>query len=238
MRPSPLIVALDVADLADAERLARRLSGEVGFFKVGLELYSRYGPSAVDRIRSHGPVFLDLKLHDIPTTVGRAARQLAPLGVGMVSVHASGGAAMVAAAVEGLAEGAVVAPIVLAVTVLTNLGDDDLAAMGLPPAAQQASRLARLALDAGAAGLVCAAPHLSAVRALVGPDPVVVTPGVRPAGTSADEHAHPVTPQEALAAGADFIVVGRPITAAADPVEAARRLLATGDGDDPERRSA
>ncbi|MFN2555987.1 MAG: orotidine-5'-phosphate decarboxylase [Nitriliruptorales bacterium] len=225
--PGPLIVALDVAELAEAERLAGRLSGEVGYFKVGLELFSRYGPLAVERIRGYGPVFLDLKLHDIPATVARAARQLGPLGIGMLTVHASGGGRMVSAAVEGLADGGVVAPIVLAVTVLTSLQDGDLAALGLSHASQQASRLARLALDAGAGGVVCAPRDVSPIRAQLGPKPVVVTPGVRPVGTSTDDHAYPVTPQQALAAGADFIVVGRPITAAADPVQAARSILAT-----------
>lgn len=229
-RARPLIVALDVSELSVAEQLARRLAREVGFFKVGLELFSRYGPVAVERIGWHGKVFLDLKLHDIPATVRRAARQLGPLRLAMLSVHASGGPSMVAAAVEGLEEGGVdpgAGSRVVAVTVLTSLGDSELAALDLPPAPQQASRLARLAIDAGAGGVVCPPRHLPAVRAAIGPDPVVVTPGVRPVSMSRDDHAHPVTPVEAVAGGADFIVVGRPVTAAADPVTAARSILAT-----------
>ncbi|MDP8961028.1 MAG: orotidine-5'-phosphate decarboxylase [Actinomycetota bacterium] len=223
------MVALDVADLAIAEQLARRLAGAVGFFKVGLELFSRYGPLAVERIGWHGQVFLDLKLHDIPATVGRSARQLGPLRVAMLSVHASGGPAMVKAAVEGLAEGGVdpgARSLVVAVTVLTSLEDGDLATLGLPAAPEQAPRLARVAIGAGAAGVVCAPRHLSAVRAEVGSEPVVVTPGVRPASVSRDDHAHAATPEEAVAGGADFIVVGRPVTAADDPVKAARSILA------------
>lgn len=231
MRPftRPLIVALDVADLAVAEQLARRLAGEVGLFKVGLELFSRHGPVAVERIRAYGPVFLDLKLHDIPTVIGRAARQLGPLGVAMLTVHATGGGAMIEAAVEGLAAGTppgVAPPLLLAVTVLTSLADDDLDRLGLLPIREQVPRLARLAIAAGAGGIVCAPRDLGLVRSVVGPRPVLVTPGVRPAGSACDDHLRAATPEQAIAAGADFIVVGRPVTAAADPVTAVRTILA------------
>jgi orotidine-5'-phosphate decarboxylase len=217
-----LVVALDVPTLDEAAGLARALAGEVGWFKVGLELFASHGPAAVEAVRAHGPVFLDLKLHDIPTTVERAARRLAALGAGLVTVHAGGGAAMVGAAVAGLGD----AGRVLAVTVLTSLSDDDLASVNAPPAATQVPALARLATQAGAPGLVCAPRDLSAVRAAVGRDVLLVTPGIRPAGGDVDDHARATTPAQAVQDGADLLVVGRPITRADDPVAAARAIAA------------
>lgn len=218
-----IAVALDVPTLDEADGLAARLAGHVGVFKVGLELFAAHGPAAVERIAAHGPVFLDLKLHDIPNTVGRAASRLADLGVAYLTVHAAGGAAMVEAAVEGLGNGGSV----LGVTVLTSLGDHDLEAVGLPPAAEAVPRLARLATQAGAPGVVCAAPDLGRVRGAVPGDAIVVTPGIRPAGTGADDQARVATPGRAVADGASLIVVGRPITRAADPVAAAEAMAAT-----------
>jgi orotidine-5'-phosphate decarboxylase len=223
---NPLIVALDVPTLDEAEDLARALSGEVGHLKVGLELFGAHGPEAVRRIAAHAPVFLDLKLHDIPTTVGRAARVLGGLGVQMLTVHATGAGPMVAAAVEGLAAGGSPDALVLAVTVLTSMSDDDLASVAQPGAQEQVPRLARVATAAGAQGLVCAPRDLTAVRAAVGPDTVLVTPGVRPAGGGTDDHARAATPAEATAAGADHLVVGRPVTRATDPVADARAIVA------------
>jgi orotidine-5'-phosphate decarboxylase len=225
---NPLIVALDVPTLDEAEDLARRLEGQVGYLKVGLELFGAHGPDAVARIRRHAPVMLDLQLHDIPTTVGRAARRLGALGVALLTVHASGGADMVAAAVEGLAAGTPASngpARVLAVTVLTSMSDDDLASVGMPSASEQVPALAKLAVDAGAPGLVCAPRDLDAVRDIVGTDPLLVTPGVRPAGSDDDDHARAATPRDALARGADLLVVGRPVTRADDPAAAARSIL-------------
>ena len=218
-----IVVALDVPTLAEAEELARQLVGAVGWFKVGLELFAVHGPAAVEAIRAHGPVFLDLKLHDIPTTVERSAARIADLGVGLVTVHAGGGAPMVAAAVRGLGD----AGEVLAVTVLTSTSDEELAAIGLAPAATQVPRLARLATEAGAPGLVCAPRDLAAVRAAVGPGIRLVTPGVRAAGAGSDDHARSATPTAAVAAGADLLVVGRPITRAEDPAAAAAAIAAS-----------
>jgi orotidine-5'-phosphate decarboxylase len=215
-----IIVALDVPTLDEAETLARQLTGAVGWFKVGLELFTAHGPAAVAAIRAHGPVMLDLKLHDIPTTVERAAARVADLGVGLLTVHASGGAAMVEAAVRGLGGDGEV----LAVTVLTSMSDDELAAIGAPPAAEQVPALARLAVDAGAPGLVCAPPDLAAVRDAVGAAVRLVTPGVRPTGSSADDQTRIATPASAVASGADLLVVGRPITRAEDPAAAARAI--------------
>jgi orotidine-5'-phosphate decarboxylase len=227
--PAPherLIVALDVPTLAEAEELASSLVGAVGWFKVGLELFAAHGPAAVRAIAAHGPVFLDVKLHDIPTTVERAAARIADLGVGLVTVHAGGGPAMVAAAVRGLGDAAEV----LAVTVLTSTSDAELAALGQDPAAVQVPRLARLAVDAGAPGLVCAPRDLTAVRAAVGGSPRLVTPGIRPAEAGTDDHARAATPARAVADGADLLVVGRPITRADDPVAAAEAVAAAMGG--------
>jgi orotidine-5'-phosphate decarboxylase len=212
-----LVVALDVPTLDEAVALARDLAGAVGWFKVGLELFAAHGPAAVAAIREHGPVFLDVKLHDIPTTVERAARRIATLGVGLVTVHAGGGVAMVRAAVEGLGDRGRV----LAVTVLTSMSDEDLASVNAPAAATQVPALAALATRAGAPGLVCAPRDLVAVRAVVGPDVLLVTPGIRPGGGAVDDHARAATPRQALRDGADLLVVGRPITRADDPVAAA-----------------
>jgi len=212
-----VIVALDVPTLGEAEELASRLTGHVGWFKVGLELFGAEGPEAVRRIGNHGPVFLDLKLHDIPTTVQRAAARLGWLGAGLLTVHAMGGPAMVAAAVDGLGDRGRI----LAVTVLTSMSDEDLRATNQPPAARQVPALATMAVEAGAPGLVCAPRDLAAVRSAVGADPLLVTPGIRPEGSGDDDHARSATPAMALSEGADLVVVGRPITHAADPVEAA-----------------
>lgn len=218
-----IVVALDVPTLAAAETLARQLTGAVGWFKVGLELFAAHGPEAVEAIRAHGPVFLDVKLHDIPTTVERAAARIADLGVGLVTIHAGGGAPMVEAAVRGLGD----AGEVLAVTVLTSTSDEELADIGMAPAATQVPKLARLATGAGAPGLVCAPRDLTAVRTAVGPAIRLVTPGVRPAGAGTDDHARAATPAEAVAAGADLLVVGRPITRADDPRAAAAQIAAS-----------
>lgn len=230
MSINPVIVALDVPDLEQAVNLARNLRGEVGHFKVGLELFGSFGPDAVRRVAEYGPVFLDLKLHDIPTTVNRAARQLGRLGVSMLTVHALGGPAMIEAAVEGLAEGAKgqggPTPMVLAVTVLTSMTDGDLAAVNLPSATEQVPLLAKMAATAGAPGLVCAAPDITALRGAVGDDVTLVTPGIRPAGSAKDDQARAATPAEAIAMGANHLVIGRPITRATDPVEAARAIVA------------
>jgi orotidine-5'-phosphate decarboxylase len=217
-----IVVALDVPTLVEADQLASRLAGAVGWFKVGLELFAAHGPAAVEAIRSHGPVFLDLKLHDIPTTVERAASRVADLGVGLLTVHASGGPAMVESAVRGLGTGGEV----LAVTVLTSMSDADLVAVGAPPAAQQVPALARLAVGAGAPGLVCAPTDLTAVRAAVGASTRLVTPGVRPAGSAADDQARVATPAQAVLDGADLLVIGRPITRAEDPAAAAAAIAA------------
>jgi orotidine-5'-phosphate decarboxylase len=217
---NPLIVAADLSDSEAAAELARRLVGLVGFVKVGLELFSAGGPEAVEAVLAHVPVFLDLKLHDIPNTVERASRNVGRLGAGLLTVHALGGIDMVRAAVKGAAAGAAEAglepPAVIAVTVLSSLGGEGLAS----PAS-----LAFEALSAGAAGAVVSGDDVGLVRRAVGPDALLVVPGIRPGGQPANDHARVLTPGEAMERGADYVVVGRPITGSPDPASAARGVL-------------
>lgn len=205
----------------------------VGVVKVGLSLFVEHGPDAVRAFRERGAsVFLDLKLHDIPNTVELAAARAGALGVSYLTVHACGGEAMLQAAVRGASRGAAqaghAAPVVLAVTVLTSMSEAALASTGVVaglPA--QASRLAALALEAGVGGLVCSAHEVASLRAQVGAGPVLCTPGLRPAGADAGDQARVATPRAALEAGADLLVIGRPIYEAADPPAAARAIAAS-----------
>jgi orotidine-5'-phosphate decarboxylase len=222
-RPAePLIVALDTSDLDAAERLARSLSGQVGILKVGLELFTAHGAAAVERVRTASPVFLDLKLHDIPTTVERAARNCARLGVAMMTVHALGGEAMVRAAVRGARQGSedadVEEPMVLAVTVLSSLSE---AAMASP------ASLAFEAHAAGAMGAIVSGDDVPVVREVMGEDFCLVVPGIRPVESNGDDQLRVLTPREAIEAGADYLVVGRPITRASDPAAVARSIAST-----------
>ena len=228
MSPSgaPVAVALDAADLETAVSWAAALAPVVSTMKVGLELYLRSGAPGVTRIRDVAgdcALFLDLKLHDIPNTVAGAARSVAHLAPDYLTVHASGGPAMVAAAAEALP-----GTRITAVTVLTSMSEADLDAIGMRgPALDAAVRLARLAVAAGARAIVCSPQEVAAIRAAVPADITLITPGVRPAtgeGSATADQSRVATPQAALAAGADLLVIGRPITAAADPGEAAQRL--------------
>ncbi|MGH9166569.1 MAG: orotidine-5'-phosphate decarboxylase [Acidimicrobiia bacterium] len=225
---NPILLALDVESAERAVRLAKAVAPHVGGFKVGLELLMGPGPATVAALGALGkPVFADAKLHDIPTTVGRAAYQLGRLGTRWVSVHGAGGRAMLEAGEEGLAEGAGGRPAgLLAITVLTSLSASHLADAGLPSPGKLTARLARLAGEAGCEGVVCSPRELRVV-ADVAPGLRRVTPGIRPAGTNADDQARTATPGEALRHGADLLVVGRAITGARDPVEAAAELART-----------
>jgi orotidine-5'-phosphate decarboxylase len=217
-----ICAALDFPALAEAEAFARTLAPHVGMLKVGLELFAAEGPAAVRAIAALGrPVFLDLKLHDIPNTVEGAARSAARSGASLLTVHAAGGRAMVAAAVKGAGPGVRV----LGVTVLTSIDAATLAEVGLAGSPEEAVlRLARIAIEAGAGGLVCSPQEVKAVRAAVGPEPLLVVPGIRPPGAAAGDQARIATPAAAVADGADVIVVGRPLREAADPVAAARGI--------------
>jgi len=222
---APIAVALDAPDLETAARWAALVTPHVTTVKVGLELYLRYGPEAVASVRgaSGVQVFLDLKLHDIPATVAGAARAVARLRPAQLTVHAAAGPAAISAAAEA-APGARI----VAVTVLTSLSEADLSRVGLAgPVSDAARRLAVLAVEAGARGVVCSPQEVAAVRAEVGDDILLVTPGVRPAGAEANDQARVATPEEALRSGADLLVIGRPITGAADPGAAAAAIGAS-----------
>ncbi|HEY2442394.1 MAG TPA: orotidine-5'-phosphate decarboxylase [Streptosporangiaceae bacterium] len=223
--PAPIAVALDAPNLEIASLWAGLVTPHVSTVKIGLELYLRYGPEVVASIRgaSGVQIFLDLKLHDIPATVAGAARAVARLRPQLLTVHAAGGAAMIRAAVEA-APGVPVA----AVTVLTSLCGEDLERVGVPGGTTDwVLRLASLAVEAGASGLVCAPQEVAAVRAEVGPGVTLITPGVRPAGSAVHDQARVATPEDALAAGADLLVIGRAITGAPDPGAAAAAIAAS-----------
>ena len=222
-----LIVALDVSSLAEAHRIVDLLGQSVQTFKVGKQLFTAEGPQAVrDLVRAGRKVFLDLKYHDIPNTVGAAVREAASLDVSMITVHASGGGKMLRAAVEA-ARDINPAVKVLAVTVLTSLTDNDLEKMGVRGRVEdQVLRLAAMAIANGCQGIVASAHEASALRNELGQEFVIVTPGVRPPGTGHGDQARVVTPEEAIASGATHIVVGRPITEAADPAAEAKAILA------------
>lgn len=223
---NPVIVALDMGSAEEAVRLARRVEPHVGAFKVGLGLLHGSGPGIVSALVDLGkPVFADAKLHDIPTQVGAAARSLGRLGVRWVTAHVSGGEAMLRAAVEGLAETSGGYAGILGVTVLTSLDEADLGAIGLASTpGKLVSRMSRLARDAGCEGAVCSPQELTVVGS-VAPELIRVTPGVRPAGAATGDQRRVMTPAEAIARGADWLVVGRPITAAPDPLAAAASLV-------------
>ncbi len=221
-----LIAALDTADVAVARGWAEALAPHCGLFKLGLEFFAAHGGAGVRRATA-APVFLDLKLHDIPNTVAGAVRAVLPLGARMLTLHAAGGSAMIAAAREAAEAAGEARPILLAVTVLTSLDADALAATGVAGGVRrQVLRLARMAMAAGADGLVCAPPEVAMLRDALGTGPVLVVPGVRPAGVAAGDQARTATPREVARAGADWLVVGRPITRAADPAAAAARIAA------------
>ena len=221
-----LVVALDVPTAVAARKIVAAVGDSVSAFKVGMQLYTAEGPPIVRELVSSGRrVFLDLKYHDIPNTVGAAVREAAKLGVSMLTVHASGGSKMLRAASEAAQK---VNPdlLVLAVTVLTSLDDADLGTLGVRGGVvDQVLRLAALALANGCQGVVSSAHECTALRQEFGRDFAIVTPGVRPAGSGADDQARVVTPAEAIAAGASHIVVGRPITDASDPGAEARAIL-------------
>ena len=203
-----------------------RLEGVCQWFKVGLELFTAAGPAVVETLVARGhSVFLDLKFHDIPNTVAGAVRSAAALGVRMMNVHASGGPAMLAAARAAL-EGVANPPQLLAVTVLTSMDAAQLKAAGVGRApAEQVKLLAKMGLKAGIRGFVCSPQEVAALRALTGPEGVLVVPGIRPAGAEAGDQKRMATPADALRAGASYLVVGRPITQAPDPAEAAEAIL-------------
>lgn len=217
-----LIVALDVSSATEARDLVHRIGDEAGLYKVGLQLFTAEGPAFVRELVSSGrKVFLDLKFHDIPNTVGQAVRQAADLGASMLTIHGTGGTAMLKAAAEAAA-GRVT---LLAVTVLTSMNDEDLQQVGVAGRVlDQALRIASLARSAGFGGVVASPREAAQLRRSLGEGFAIVTPGVRPAGAALNDQQRVATPGEAIASGATHVVVGRPITHAADPAEAARAI--------------
>jgi len=223
---SRLIVALDVPDRDAAIQAVERLSGHVGFFKVGLEIFTREGPRLVQEIQGRGEkVFLDLKLHDIPNTVAGAVRSACKLGVQMLTVHASGGPKMLAAASRE-ARSASSPPLLLAVTALTSLSEADINGLGIPgPVEEWVERLAAAARDSGIPGIVASNSELPMLQRKFGNALQYVIPGIRPAGAATQDQSRTATPAEAIRAGANFIVVGRPIMQAPDPAQAADEIV-------------
>lgn len=223
--PNPVFVALDTPDLSRALAVARAVKPHVGGLKVGLEFISAHGPDGIRKVVDTGlPVFADTKFHDIPNTVAGAARVIGMLGVSMFNVHASGGEAMMRAAAVAIAD-IHPRPLLIAVTVLTSLDDVVLASVGQQsPAVAQVERLAVLTRASGLDGVVCSAHELAAVRKSCGRDFLTVVPGIRPAGGDLADQRRVMTPAQARAAGADILVIGRPITGAPDPAAAARAI--------------
>ena len=220
-----LMVALDVPELETALTLVDRLGDQVEWYKVGKQLFTHYGPKVLEELRTRGrKVFLDMKFHDIPNTVAQAIRSAALIGADIINVHASGGPAMLAAAAEA---GRETGKTVIAVTVLTSMDAEQLAAIGIQATpAKQVLRLARLTQEAGLPGVVCSALELPMLRREFGADFLTLVPGIRPAGAAAGDQKRIMTPVQAAAAGASYIIVGRPIVAAPDPAAAAQAVLA------------
>lgn len=227
-RRERLIVALDVSTAAAAQKIVAAVGASASIYKIGMQLYTAEGPQIVrDLVGSGRKVFLDLKFHDIPNTVASAVREAAELGVHMLTVHGSGGGKMLQAAAEAAKSTAGNAPIVLAVTVLTSMDQNDLNSVGVSgKVAEQVVRLARTAIQSGCGGVVASVQEAALLCKELGGDFAIVTPGIRPAGAAVGDQARVATPAEAMAAGATHIVVGRPITGAEDPGRAAQAVVA------------
>ncbi|WP_119303547.1 orotidine-5'-phosphate decarboxylase [Dongia deserti] len=227
-----ILVALDTTEVAVAAGWARATRDSVAGVKLGLEFFNARGPAGVAEVAALGaPLFLDLKFHDIPNTVAGAVRAVAPLRPMILNLHASGGAAMMKAARDAARDAAArlgsTPPKLIGVTVLTSLSDEDLAQVGQhASASDQVRRLAALTKECGLDGVVCSPHEIAVLRRDLGPDFLLVTPGVRPAWAAAGDQKRVMEPRQAMEAGADYLVVGRPITGAADPAEAARRIQA------------
>ena len=230
MDRNPILAAIDQPDLAAARRLAASLAGAVGGIKLGLEFFAANGPDAARETAFGANLFLDLKLHDIPNTVAGAVRAVAPLAPLLLTIHAAGGPAMMRAAADAASAAASGRRRMklVGVTVLTSLDEDDIAKVGQRgPVADQVKRLALLARDSGLDGVVCSPHEVAMLRAACGKDFILVVPGIRPAGAATGDQKRVMTPHDAIVAGADYLVIGRPITAAPDPAEAARAIMAS-----------
>ncbi|MDT3333865.1 orotidine-5'-phosphate decarboxylase [Shewanella sp. SP1S1-7] len=226
MTTKPILVALDYDNKNHALQLIEKLDPNMCRLKVGKEMFTLFGPQLVKDIHERGfDLFLDLKFHDIPNTVAKAVAAAAELGVWMTNVHASGGLAMMEAAKKALLPYGDNAPMLIAVTVLTSMSDDDLKLLGINvPAFEHVQRLAKLTQQAGLDGVVCSAQEATALKSLLGQDFKLVTPGIRPVGSDAGDQHRVMTPPQAIAAGSDYLVIGRPITKAADPLAALQAI--------------
>jgi orotidine-5'-phosphate decarboxylase len=223
---NPVFVAIDTTDTGRAAALIAATAPHVGGIKLGLEYFCATGPAGIRAVTAGHRLFLDLKLHDIPNTVAGAVRAVAPLGADLLTIHASGGAAMMKAA-RGAASDSGQGMRLIGITVLTSFDDSDVEAVGQRgPVRNQAVRLAALAQECGLDGVVCSAHEVAALRAACGPDFMLIVPGIRPGGTATGDQKRVMTPPEAMAAGATHLVIGRPITAATDPAQAARAIAA------------
>ena len=229
MTDKPILVALDYNNKNDALQLIDQLDPDMCRLKVGKEMFTLFGPQLVTDIHSRGfELFLDLKFHDIPNTVAKAVTAAAELGVWMTNIHASGGLAMMEAAKRALEPYGDKAPLLIAVTVLTSMSDDELKLLGINvPASEHVLRLAALTKQAGLDGVVCSAQESTLLKAKFGQDFKLITPGIRPVGSDKGDQHRVMTPPEALAAGSDYLVIGRPITKAADPLKALQAIHQT-----------
>lgn len=229
MKPAnPIFCAIDTPDLGKAQKLAAELQGHVGGLKLGLEFYMAHGPEGFRAIaaKTSLPLFLDVKLHDIPNTVAGAISSLLPLKPTFITIHTSGGPAMMKAAVDAAAKVGAARPKLLGVTVLTSLDAKDLEAVGQDiHTKNQVLRLAKLAKDNGLDGVVCSPEEVEVLRKALGPDFILMVPGIRPSWATAGDQKRVMTPKEAVGAGATYLVIGRPITGAENPAEAAERVL-------------
>ncbi len=229
MTTKPILVALDYDDKNAALQLIDKLDPSLCRLKVGKEMFTLFGPELVKDIHNRGfELFLDLKFHDIPNTVAKAVRAAAELGVWMTNIHASGGLAMMQAAKKALEPYGDDAPLLIAVTVLTSMSDEELSLLGVDvPAAEHVLRLAKLTQQAGLDGVVCSAKESSLLKQEFGKDFKLITPGIRPAGSDAGDQHRIMTPEDALAAGSDYLVIGRPITKADNPLAALQAIHAS-----------
>lgn len=233
MNHNPILCAVDTTDITIAKRLASQLEGKVGALKLGLEFFTANGAAGVQQIASaNAPIFLDLKFHDIPNTVSKAIKATAPLDTFILTVHTLGGRDMMKAAADAASENSAKTgkrrPYVVGVTVLTSMDQNDLAGIGITAAlADQVKRLAELAKSSGLDGVVCSPLEIDLIRSVCGKDFKLVVPGIRPAGSATGDQKRVLTPREAVDKGADFLVIGRPITEASDPAAAAQEIASS-----------
>tara|TARA_B100001250_G_scaffold409413_1_gene433725 strand:- start:22901 stop:23602 length:702 start_codon:yes stop_codon:yes gene_type:complete len=223
---NPIILAIDTKSDLEAYEISQEVSGYVGAIKLGLEYFDTYGPEGIRKIQEIGiPIFLDLKLHDIPMTVKKTIETLSDINPAIINVHALGGQQMMKYALEGLGQASKNTSLV-AVTVLTSLNDDDMAILGINyPVKDLVQNLAKLTKDSGLAGVVCSAEEIALVRKVCGKDFKIIVPGIRPEGSEKDDQKRVMTPKQAISLGADYLVIGRPITHSKDPLSKVKEIL-------------